>query len=479
MVMKSKADSISISFWFALMILCQPTGSFAQVTAPGSMSVVGTQQSQLAKTVMYPIAVAPANLNTFATPVAYFKGDIYTANIEPAIGPSTKTNLRTVVRKGVKDAQTGNWEWQAFTIDDTTLDDMYHTAPSIAVDKNGFIHVAYNMHNMPWQYYVSKLPRDVSKFDFKGESFSPEEKIKLVTQNSVSAPGLGKAAIPGNHITYPSFFYDQNRELYITYRFSAKPKRTYKKGMYSGGIDKYDTATQTWIPIGGDLGITKDDANLPNNDQTAIIKAFAAQDNWWVYCIRLAFDSDNAMHVAWLWRRDSAGPDASDPSYAFSPNQIDFYRKDGSKYALPIPVTATDRIVEKDIYEKFLVPISFATGPNNTPYAVLLAREPVEQRVLTYLNPLTKQWSNPSLMPWGATQIAFDDLGGQWAFATGLTVFYRRLSTMPWEMVYKDPGEKDYYAPKVLSVPEERMFLIHNQSCDNQRVRILGIKWGN
>ena len=80
-------------------------------------------------------------------------------------------NLRTVVRQGKRGAD-DNWTWIVKTIENRTLDSPWHTVPSIAVDHQNFVHVAYNMHNMPWQYSVSRQPGSLDAFDFRGEAFS-------------------------------------------------------------------------------------------------------------------------------------------------------------------------------------------------------------------------------------------------------------------------------------------------------------------
>jgi len=77
---------------------------------------------------------------------------LYTANIEPGPDGDRKgVRLRTVLRQG-KQRSDNTWEWKNVTVDDRTLHDRWHSAPSVAVDRIGQIHVAYNMHNFPWQY---------------------------------------------------------------------------------------------------------------------------------------------------------------------------------------------------------------------------------------------------------------------------------------------------------------------------------------
>ena len=85
-----------------------------------------------------------------------------------------------------------------------TDSDPWHNGASVAIDRNGYIHVAGNMHhsqyNHPktgnpyyeyaWQYVVSDKPEDISSFTFIGDDES--------------------RTIPGTWITYPSFARDPN-----------------------------------------------------------------------------------------------------------------------------------------------------------------------------------------------------------------------------------------------------------------------------
>lgn len=176
--------------------------------------------------------VAPSNINSFNTPVAYWQGDVYTANVEPGMG-MPGIHLKTVVRKCAL-GNAASCTWESKVVDDATLDDMYHTQPSIAVDRAGYVHVAYNMHHMPWQYSVSTRPGDISTFNFMGEPITAAQKALVKLANQTPFFSIGKAAIAGNQITYPAFYYDQNRDLYVTYRFATRPKLAFADRAYAG-----------------------------------------------------------------------------------------------------------------------------------------------------------------------------------------------------------------------------------------------------
>jgi len=245
-----------------------------------------------------------------------------------------------VVRKGTLEAD-GNWIWEKHVIENRTLDDRYHTQPSIALDKSGYIHVVYNMHNMPWQYKVSKRPDDISEFEFKGEALTTDQLKKVKYENKTPFPYIETAAIPGTQITYPSFFKDRNNDLYITYRFATKPAQSWKKRGFAGGIAKYDVVNKKWEPIGGKLKINSADALYKDNavDKSYTVYPFAYTDKWSVYLIRLHFDKNNGMHLSWTWREGGAGSDCSHPSYAYAESGSNIFKKtNGVEYDLPVSV---------------------------------------------------------------------------------------------------------------------------------------------
>ncbi len=424
------------------------------------------------ETVLPPIRVASSSINVFSTPTAWFKGDLYTINVEPPEGINTKLNLRTVVRKGIQNSN-GNWVWSSKLVEGRTLEDRYHTQASIAVDRSGYIHVAYNMHNMPWQYAVSKKAEDISEFEFKGKPITDDELYIVKIQNRTPFPDIGQTAIPGTQITYPAFFYDRNRDVYVTYRFAIRPKRSWNERGFAGGIAKYDIITKKWLPIGGAMQITSADADLPSGRNEFTVTPFAFQKDWSVYLIRLFFDKNNRMHLSWTWRTGGAGPNCTHPSYAFSSYPYtDFFGTDGSCYQLPIRVECVENVAKFFDNKEYYAPTSLAVDRSGQPWIVL---NPIGgHRCLVHYDSLKNGWSDPEAMPFGATEIYIDKRGTQWAFSSGICIFQRNLQTYwKWEKVY---CEKGYGYPKILPVPQDESLFIHTQSSDGKRVKILKVK---
>ncbi|HLN24489.1 MAG TPA: BNR-4 repeat-containing protein, partial [Patescibacteria group bacterium] len=349
-----------------------------------------------------------------------------------------------------------------------TIDDPYHTAPSIGIDKSGYVHVVYNMHNMPWQYAVSEQPGDISRFTFKGTRLSDAQIADLAadrfTAEVVRAMSdVGTAAIPGNQITYPAFFHDRHGELYVTYRFAIKPAAAPADRAFGCGIARYDVERQTWTAIGGGV------ADAPG------VTAFCVKAGWTAYLPRLWFDKGNGMHVTWTWRRGQAGAEMTRPGYAFSADAgKTFQAADGTAYRLPITPETTKAFMGAG-EDGFFAMTSLTTSPKGRIYAGV---QPLGSAwSMTMREPGQALWSPPQIAPYGAQALMADDSGTVWAFASGPRILNRpadAAADAPWRLVYSSSG---YNFPKVLMVPEEKAFLLHVLADDTSSARILMVHW--
>ncbi|WP_423821306.1 BNR-4 repeat-containing protein [Salinisphaera sp. SPP-AMP-43] len=381
-----------------------------------------------ASTVLAPTPVATANASVFATPLAVFDGAVYTVNIEPGSQPVVLhgLGLKTVLRRGARDAD-GHWRWSQYLVDDQTANDPYHTAASVGIDRDGYIHVAYNMHNLPWQYAVSKQPGSIDGFVFRGDRVSIADKWDS-QHRDVEFPAPGRAAIPGTQVTYPAFFNDRNGTLYVTYRYAARPARDFGQRQYSGGLAAYDEATRQWHAIGGDLVIEGADAELPGGQTRAVTRPLISEPGWWVYQIRLAFDADNGMHLAWYWRKNSSGVNQDHASYAYAPpGSTDFQSADGQQLDLPIGLAAAGRVGDDRLAslapDGFYSPARITVSRDGHP--VLNLQSINGPRFTLFLD--RRQWSKPAPTPGQAWELHYDDAGHEWAFVSGLTVLRRAV----------------------------------------------------
>lgn len=128
-----------------------------------------------------------------------------------------------------------------------SIRDIGHTAPSVGIDRNGYVHVTGGTHHrfnyIPtggrtqdvWVYYVSKGAWSI-------------------------VDGFESRVLDGNHegITYPQFRNDHDEKLYVAYRHRLGnsqdldvPGGGWFNGTTTGVIAVYDETTQAWKSIGG------------------------------------------------------------------------------------------------------------------------------------------------------------------------------------------------------------------------------------
>lgn len=432
------------------------------------------------ETVLPPMPVSEAGISVFATPLAYRNGVVYTVNVEPGDKPVElhELGLHTVVRRGEKDAD-GRWQWRSTLIDPQTPNDPYHTQPSVGLDPNGHVHLAYAMHYLPWRYSVSAKPDSIETFVFYGQSSTLDERYRA-QHRDVEFPGVGTAAIPGIQVTYPAFFNDRNGQLYVTYRYALRPKRTWHERVFAGAIARYDTASERWTQIGGDVQLAGDDIVLPEGQTSTTTRPFAMEPGWWTYQIRLAFDRDNGMHASWLWRIDNSGPDNVHPSYAYAPPGSDtFQRSDGRPYRLPIRLHSADWIAPKTLPplapRGFYNPARMAVTHGGNSVVTVQA---VDGRRYAIRLQDNRQWAEPEPIPGDAWQILYDDAGREWAFATGLTVYQRFVADngtpqTDWERVFDGtPANGGNLCSPRLVLGENDSVYIHGNVMDDGECRL-------
>lgn len=417
-----------------------------------------------------PLNVDPAgDRNVFATPFDYRGGRLFTVHVEPPTAAGTnEVNLRTVVRHGIRQPD-GSWNWQASLIEDRTIRDPYHAQASIALDQDGYVHLAYNMHNMPWQYSVSQRPLDASVFKFRGQAVTMQEIETVRLQNKTDFPTPGEAAIPGTQVTYPAFFKNLNGDLFVTYRYALKPARRWEQRAFAGGLARYDTTTRTWSAIGGLVDISAEDARLPAGKTHATASPLIFEDGYSVYLASLGFDGQGGMHVFWNWRPDGAGMETISPSYAWSPDGRRFQRSNGVPYALPISFHDSDVIASTNPAASYYAPKSVAVMPNGDPVVVL---QPVTGgRIMRSFDRATKCWRRAEAMPNAASEIVVDKQGRLWAFASGIKVFMRESLAAPWQAVGEIGAGLCY--PRVRYDTQESRFIVHAKTCDERKVTIV------
>ena len=420
------------------------------------------------------LTVSTGNKNVFSTPIAYFDGSLFSVNVEEGKVKNNGLNLWTVIRKASR-ARNGRWKWiDSYVLEHETIFNIWHTQPSIGIDKKGYIHVAYNMHNMPWQYAVSRKPGDISEFDFLGQPITYEDKRVVKIENRVPFPTLGSGAIPGNQISYPAFFTDRQGELYVTYRYATKPTRPWKDRGFAGGLAKYNINTKTWSSIGGKLAVTMKDARLPHGKASGVTTPLIYEPRWVVYLPKIAFDGRNRLHVVWTWREESAGRFVTSPSYAMSQDGGNtFVKSNKDPYTLPISLNQSERYIPSQSLHEYEANSFLTVNDKGDPFMIVTPANKRERWLISY-NPSKAQWNDPEKCPSSASILYVDSNDIQLAVAQGPTIFRRNVKrSVRWNKIFSHQG---YGIPKLLVVPNTQELYIHTQSFNSKRVKIFRLE---
>ena len=259
------------------------------------------------------------------TPVATFNDAIYYVYVT--------RQLKTLIVK-----KSSNGSISKTVIFEETDPAPWYNGVSVGIDRNGYIHVAGNMHHSPynhpktgnpfyeyaWQYVVSDKPEDISSFSFVGNDQA--------------------RTIPGNWVTYPSFARDLNGVLYVAFRHRIKFGTGWSPGIMAAAIARYDADVKTWVMLGG-------------TDYIHAAKTFFWNDSGadgtanQPYRQRIFFDRNNRMHITWVVD-DGNGSSGyhTHVLYAVSEDGGDtFKRANGSLYeTLPITLASAEVVVGPD-----------------------------------------------------------------------------------------------------------------------------------
>ncbi len=395
---------------------------------------------------------------------------LYTANVEPGPnGDAIGVPLRTVLRQGYQRSD-NSWEWKSIIVDDRTMHNRWHTAPSVAVDKTGAIHVAYNMHNLPWQYKKSDRAHDITSMAFKGQQITDTE-LKLVEEkNQTRFPTLGSAAIPGNQITYPAFYKDKNDDLYVTYRFAAAPKRSFSERAMSTGIAFYDSNSRVWSSIGAKYNHSDGDFDSHADAPGAAIP-FAGKRGWTSYLPKVVFSKQNNMIVSMFWRDGVAGRQVTMPCVVRTISRNDVVDMKGGSMSLPIqPEQCGNLGIAGD--KAFYSIGSFAIDSEDNPYLLLSPTE--GSRFISRYSAAEQRWIEEEA-PEGATEIFFDKDNNMYAIASGIKIFKRTNVNAEWQKIYSEGSTRNCY-PKVKMDASGKNAFIHTQSCDEKHITIYGLR---
>ncbi len=163
-----------------------------------------------------------------------------------------------------------------------------HNYVTMAVDRDGYLHVAGNMHAVPLVYFRSARPLDICDMQPVHRMTGEREK----------------------RVTYPRFMNGPDGALLFTYRDGSS-------GNGSTLWNRYDAATRTWSRLMPE----------PLFDGQGLMNAYPCGP---------VLGPDGCYHLSWVWRDTPACETCHDISYIRSRDMVHWENAAGKPLALPI-----------------------------------------------------------------------------------------------------------------------------------------------
>ena len=173
-----------------------------------------------------------------------------------------------------------------------------HNSVTIAIDSEGYLHLAGNMHVHPLTYFRSTKPYDISTL---------VQERQMVGSNETRC-------------TYPHFMSTQKGELLFHYRDGGS-------GDGNEIYNLYNATTRSWQRL----------LDTPLTDGEGLMNAYQSQPT---------LMPDNWYHMYWVWRDTPDCATNHDLSYIKSPDLKSWFNAFGESVALP--VTFKDKSVIVD-----------------------------------------------------------------------------------------------------------------------------------
>lgn len=212
----------------------------------------------------------------------------------------------------------GTTYWQIRTTQYEGKAEDAHNSISIAVDGDGFLHMAWNHHNSPLQYCRSVRP------------------------GSLELEPMG--AMVGNsedRVTYPEFYSLPNDNLLFLYR----------DGVSGGGnllLNHYDVKQKRWTRL-----------------QDKLIDGEGKRNAY----SQLAVDVKGAIHLSWVWRESPDVATNHDMCYAKSTDGGKTWQKSsGEKYQLPITAKTAEYVWRIQPGSELINQTSMCADAHGRPY---------------------------------------------------------------------------------------------------------------
>jgi len=170
-----------------------------------------------------------------------------------------------------------------------------HHKSSIGIDRDGYLHIATDMHNYPNVTTDAILPdRYKSKTIMYFRSNSPYNASSWTFYG-----GSASTSIDGRSFNNVKFVNDNNGLLYAVYRLEVHA--SYRQGVRGLGIAKYDETTQNWTELGAIPAPYSNDYGSFVPDKKCVIWANGGNQGnaaYQTFYSTVYFDSQNRMHLA-------------------------------------------------------------------------------------------------------------------------------------------------------------------------------------
>ena len=193
-----------------------------------------------------------------------------------------------------------------------------HNCISIAIDGEGYLHMAWDHHNNQLHYCKSVSPLS----------------LDLTEQ----MPMIGTAE---NKVSYPEFHKMPNGNLVFFYRDGGS-------GNGNLVINGYDVKEKKWSRL-----------------QSNLIDGEGKRNAYWQACV----DVKGAIHISWVWRESPDVASNHDMNYAISKDGgVSWQKSTGEKYQLPISMTTAEKICNIPQSSELINQTSMCTDNAGTPY---------------------------------------------------------------------------------------------------------------
>ncbi len=222
------------------------------------------------------------------------------------------------------DNSSAAWEQKTTAFEGNVKD--AHNSISIMLDGDGYLHLSWDHHNNPLHY-----TRSITPYGLEFPETSP-----IMTGELEQA------------VSYPEFYQFSNGDLLFAYRDGGS-------GNGNLVLNRYDLAGKFWHRL-----------------QENLIDGEGARNAYWQLCI----DSNDTIHISWVWRETPNVSSNHDLSYARSEDGGNTWkRSDGTTYDLPIHLSNAEVVHKIPQQSNLINQTSMTTDAKNQPYIATYYRE--------------------------------------------------------------------------------------------------------